>query len=106
MLRERLSKHGVPVWLVNTGWTGCAYGVGKRMSLAHTRAILKAVLEGALTAAPFVTDPIFGVDVPQQVPGVPSAVFQPRGAWADPAAYDVAAKKLAEIATAAFQAKR
>jgi len=97
LLRERLLKHEVPVWLVNTGWTGGGYGTGKRMSLPHTRALLKAALDGSLSNVPFTADPIFGVQVPTHCPGVPDGVLQPRQAWADPAAYDVSARKLAEL---------
>jgi len=101
LLGERLKKHQVPVWLVNTGWTGGPYGVGKRMSLPHTRALLKAALDGSLNKVKFTPDPIFGVQVPAECPGVPANVLQPRSSWSDPAAYDTAARKLAEM----FQAE-
>jgi phosphoenolpyruvate carboxykinase (ATP) len=97
MLGERISKHGARVWLVNTGWTGGAYGTGHRMKLAHTRAMVTAALSGALDRAEFVTDPVFGIEVPTAVPGVPSDVLTPRNTWADQAAYDAQAKKLAEM---------
>jgi phosphoenolpyruvate carboxykinase (ATP) len=97
MLRERLDRHNVPVWLVNTGWTGGPAGVGKRMSLPHTRALLKAALTGELANVPFAADPLFGVQVPQSCPGVPAEVLRPRGAWADPAAYDKQAQTLAGL---------
>ena len=97
LLRERMTKHATPVWLVNTGWSGGAYGVGKRMSIAHTRALLKAALDGSLQEVKFAKDPIFGMDVPQHCPGVPDNVLQPRSAWSDPAAYDTSARKLAEL---------
>jgi phosphoenolpyruvate carboxykinase (ATP) len=95
MLKERLEKHGVPVWLVNTGWTGGAYGVGSRMTLPHTRSLLKAALTGKLAEVPFVTDPVFGLSVPAKCPGVPDEVLQPRSTWPDPAVYDAKAGELA-----------
>jgi phosphoenolpyruvate carboxykinase (ATP) len=96
MLKEKLDRHKTPVWLVNTGWTGGPYGVGKRMSLAHTRALLKAALTGQLAGASFAPDPVFGLAVPDQCPGVPEKVLRPRDAWPDKAAYDKKAKELAE----------
>lgn len=97
LLRERLTRFRVPIWLVNTGWTGGPYGVGKRMSLKYTRAMLKAALDGELDFGSLVLDPVFGVEVPKDCPGVPSDVLQPRRVWDDQAAYDTAAKKLAEM---------
>jgi phosphoenolpyruvate carboxykinase (ATP) len=97
LLRERLSRFKVPVWLLNTGWTGGPHGVGKRMSLPLTRAMLHAALEGLLNDVPYTTDPIFGVQVPLKCPGVPDAVLQPRLSWSDSAAYDAAARKLADM---------
>ena len=96
LLRAKLEAHGAPVWLVNTGWTGGPYGVGTRMSLTHTRALLKAALTGQLSDVPFAPDPAFGLAVPTRCPGVPDTVLQPRAAWADPAAYDRSAAALAE----------
>jgi phosphoenolpyruvate carboxykinase (ATP) len=95
MLREKLERHRVPVWLVNTGWTGGGYGVGSRMELVHTRALLKAVLTGQLEGVPFAADPVFGLAVPARCPGVPERVLQPREAWPDKAAYDQQAARLA-----------
>jgi phosphoenolpyruvate carboxykinase (ATP) len=95
LLRERLEKHRAPVWLVNTGWAGGPYGAGRRMNLGHTRALLRAVLDGALTGAAFVPEPVFGVQVPKEVPGVPAEILRPRQAWASAAAYDETAAKLA-----------
>ena len=97
MLREKLKKFHTPVWLVNTGWSGGPHGVGKRMSLKHTRALLKAALEGELQKSSFAADPIFGVQVPTECPGVPTEVLQPRKVWPNPNLYDTAAKKLAEM---------
>ena len=95
MLGERLREHGSRVWLVNTGWSGGAYGTGKRMKLAYTRAIVRAALAGQLDTSATDKDPIFGLAIPREVPGVPGDVLNPRGTWADAAAYDTQAKKLA-----------
>ena len=103
MLKEKLTRHGAPVWLVNTGWTGGPYGVGKRMALAHTRALLRAALSGELKDVPFAPDPVFGLAVPASCPGVPDTVLRPRDAWPDTAAYDAKAKELAERFRAEFK---
>ena len=95
LLREKLLKHGSHVWLVNTGWTGGAYGVGSRMKLSYTRAMLAAVLGGTLQEAAFTTHPIFGLAMPKAAPGVPDGVLDPRVSWTDGAAYDAQAQKLA-----------
>ena len=97
MLGELLREHGSQVWLVNTGWSGGAYGVGKRMKLAYTRAMVHAILDGSLDGAAMREDPVFGLSVPQAVRDVPPSVLDPRGTWSDPAAYDAQAKKLAEM---------
>jgi phosphoenolpyruvate carboxykinase (ATP) len=97
MLGERISRHGAKVWLVNTGWTGGAYGVGSRMKLAYTRTMVSAALAGALDDVRFRPDPVFGFDVPVEVPGVPAELLTPRSTWADPAAYDAQARKLATM---------
>ncbi|MDF1505366.1 phosphoenolpyruvate carboxykinase (ATP) [Roseisolibacter sp. H3M3-2] len=97
MLGRKLQEHGSKVWLVNTGWSGGAYGVGKRMKLGHTRAMVRAALDGALDAAETRTDPVFGLAVPTAIPGVPSEVLDARGTWADAAAYDAQARKLAQM---------
>ncbi|HEY4251205.1 MAG TPA: phosphoenolpyruvate carboxykinase [Roseomonas sp.] len=94
MLAERIAADGADCWLVNTGWTGGAYGTGKRMSIRHTRALLKAALDGSLAKAEFVRDPFFGLMIPKAVPGVPAEVLNPRETWADKAAYDRTAKEL------------
>jgi phosphoenolpyruvate carboxykinase (ATP) len=103
MLGERLARHGTRVWLVNTGWTGGPYGVGRRMSLAHTRSIVRAALAGALDRAPSTTDPIFGLAVPTAVPNVPASVLLPRESWTDPEAYDAQARKLAGMFRTNFE---
>ena len=97
MLGEKIEQHGVSVWLVNTGWTGGAYGTGSRMKLPYTRAMVSAALSGELDRAEFATEPVFGFQVPKAVPGVPTEVLLPRGTWSDPAAYDAQAHQLAEM---------
>lgn len=97
LLAERLKKHGAQTWLVNTGWTGGAYGTGHRMSLPHTRAIIDAIHAGTLHGAETVEDPIFGFAVPTSVEGVPNEALIPKNTWADKAAFDETAKKLAAL---------
>lgn len=97
MLAEKIHRHETNAWLLNTGWTGGSYGEGNRMSLNHTRAIIDAIHSGELAQQPIVRDPIFGLDVPSRCSGVPSDILNPRTAWFDPSAYDVAAKKLSEL---------
>ena len=96
LLAEKVRQHNAQVWLVNTGWSGGPPGVGSRMKLAHTRAIVNAIHSGALASAPTATEPIFGLHVVTQCPGVPDDLLQPRRAWSDPAAYDASARKLCE----------
>jgi phosphoenolpyruvate carboxykinase (ATP) len=95
MLGKLLTEHKSHVWLVNTGWSGGAYGTGSRMKLSFTRAMVRAALAGRLDDASVMTDPIFGLSVPRSVDGVPDAVLDARGTWGDGAAYDAQAKKLA-----------
>jgi phosphoenolpyruvate carboxykinase (ATP) len=95
MLGELLTEHGSKVWLVNTGWSGGAYGTGKRMKLPYTRAMIEAALSGKLDKAEMRTDPVFGLAVPTAVPGVPDNILDPRSTWSDHTAYDEQAKKLA-----------
>ena len=95
MLGEKIWEHGSDVWLVNTGWTGGPYGVGHRMSIAYTRAMVSAALNGSLAQVETHQDPIFGIHVPTICPGVPSEVLWPKNTWADPSAYDEAARNLA-----------
>ena len=97
MLGDRLRKHDATVWLVNTGWTGGPFGVGHRIRLAHTRALIDAALSGALDDAEMRIDPVFGVEVPVAVAGVPHELLNPRGTWADTAAFDAQAEKLAKM---------
>ncbi|MBF9253816.1 phosphoenolpyruvate carboxykinase (ATP) [Pontibacter sp. 172403-2] len=95
MLGHKMNEHQVQVWLVNTGWTGGSYGVGYRMELPHTRAMIKAALNGALADVEFTRHPVFGVEVPHTCPGVPSELLNPRSTWADKEAYDRKATELA-----------
>jgi phosphoenolpyruvate carboxykinase (ATP) len=97
MLMDRLQDHDVPVWLVNTGWTGGPYGVGERMNITHTRNMVRAALNGELATVEMIEDPIFRVAVPTAVPGVPSEILQPRATWPNPADYDVAARRIAAM---------
>ena len=95
LLQEKLEKHGANAYLVNTGWTGGAYGVGERMSIKGTRACIDAILDGSINDAEFTEDPIFGFDVPRELPGVDASVCNPRDAWEDKGAYDEQARMLA-----------
>lgn len=97
MLGKKIQQDQAHVWLVNTGWTGGPYGVGSRMKLSYTRAMVRAALAGQLDEVAYLTDPIFGFAVPTSVPGVPSEVLQPRETWSDPAGYDAQARKLAAM---------
>ncbi len=94
LLRDLIARHGVDCWLVNTGWTGGAHGVGRRMPIAATRALLSAALNGSLKQAQFRTDANFGFAVPVEVPGVDKSILDPRSTWADKNAYDTQARKL------------
>jgi phosphoenolpyruvate carboxykinase (ATP) len=97
MLGKKIGQHKVNVWLVNTGWSGGPYGTGSRMDLSYTRSMLRAALMGKLKDAKFTPDPVFGVLVPDAVPDVPASMLKPRETWADKAAYDAQAKKLAVL---------
>jgi phosphoenolpyruvate carboxykinase (ATP) len=97
MLVDRLARFDVPVWLVNTGWTGGPYGTGERMNINHTRAMVRAALDGRLDGVPTVEDPIFRIAVPTGCPDVPSEFLEPRSTWQDQAAYDRQARKLAAM---------
>ena len=97
MLGERIRKYNTKVYLVNTGWTGGPYGVGSRMKLSYTRAMVTAALNGELEKAEYKHDDVFNVDVPQSCPGAPAEIMNPRDTWADKAAYDEAAAKLAKM---------
>lgn len=95
LLGQKIEAHDVPVYLVNTGWIGGPYGVGSRIRICDTRAIVSAVLSGKLNDIPAVRDPVFGFMVPEACPGVPSEIMKPRATWADPRAYDEQAAALA-----------
>jgi len=97
LLREKIAQHGATCWLVNTGWTGGAFGTGNRMPIKATRALLTAALEGSLANAEFRKDPNFGFDVPVSVPGVPEVLLDPRRTWGDPQGYDAQADKLVQM---------
>ena len=97
MLGEKIARHQARVWLVNTGWTGGAFGVGTRMKIAHTRAMIAAALSGALDGAAYEKDPIFNLDIPTSCPGVPADVLKPRNTWASGTAYDEQAITLARM---------
>ena len=94
LLRDKIATHGATCWLVNTGWTGGAYGQGTRMPIKATRALLRAALDGSLAEATFRKDPNFGFDVPVTVPGVDANLLDPRSTWEDPGNYDMQARKL------------
>jgi phosphoenolpyruvate carboxykinase (ATP) len=95
MLGEKIDKHQVDVYLVNTGWTGGPYGTGKRMDLKYTRAMVRAAISGELKKADYETDPIFGLSMPKTCPNVPDEILNPRNTWDDPKAYDEKARELA-----------
>jgi phosphoenolpyruvate carboxykinase (ATP) len=101
-----MQRHGANAWLINTGMTGGAYGTGERMSLKHTRAIIDAIHNGELDEVQTQHDPVFGVAIPDQVPGVPSDVLVPRDTWSDQAAFDATAAKLAGLFKANFEQYR
>ncbi len=104
LLGAKIARHKVDVWLVNTGWTGGPYGVGKRMKIAHTRALIHAALDGKLRDVPTTQDPNFGIAIPTSCPGVPADVLNPRNTWADKTAYDRQAQALAGMFIENFKA--
>ncbi|MGI1691045.1 phosphoenolpyruvate carboxykinase (ATP) [Thermoanaerobacter uzonensis] len=95
MLGEKIEKHNAKVYLVNTGWSGGPYGIGSRINLAYTRAMVTAALNSSLDGVEFVKDPIFNLNIPTSCPGVPSEILNPKNTWADKEAYEKAAKNLA-----------
>jgi len=97
MLIERVKRHHADVWMLNTGWVGGPYGVGERMSIAHTRAIVRAILQGDLRGVSTHVDPVFGLQIPNRVPGVPREVLDTRDSWPDPEDYDRQAARLREM---------
>lgn len=103
LLRQKIASHGATCWLVNTGWTGGAYGTGKRMPIKATRALLTAALDGTLIESTFRKDPNFGFEVPVSVDGVDDVLLDPRGTWTDGGAYDAQAKKLVNMFSENFE---
>jgi len=97
LLRDKINAHGSKVWLVNTGWSGGPYGVGHRMKIKHTRAMLRAALNGQLDNVTFVKDAFFNLEIPTACPDVPEEVLNPRNTWSDTAAYDKQAAHLVEL---------
>jgi len=97
LLAEKMRKHGARAWLINTGWSGGAYGVGHRIKLKHTRAIVDAIHSGSLAQEKTKEDPIFGFQVPLSCEGVPSEILDPRNTWTDNTSYDKKAAKLSEL---------
>lgn len=96
LLAEKMKQHGANAWLINTGWSGGSYGVGSRISLSATRAIIDAIHNGTLNNSAFATDPFFGLSIPTSCDNVPAEILNPRSTWSDAAAYDEAAQKLAQ----------
>jgi phosphoenolpyruvate carboxykinase (ATP) len=96
MLGEKMKKNQVNVWMINTGWSGGPYGIGHRMKLSYTRAMITAALEGKLEAVNYEAHPVFGMMIPVNCPGVPAEILNPRSTWADTAAYDAKSKDLAK----------
>jgi phosphoenolpyruvate carboxykinase (ATP) len=103
MLGEKMKEHHVHVWLVNTGWTGGPYGVGSRMKLSYTRAMITAALDGKLDNVEYEEHPVFGMSIPKSCPGVPDEILNPRNTWADKNAYDEKAKYLAALFNRNFE---
>lgn len=104
LLGERIASHATSVWLVNTGWSGGPYGVGARIKLPFTRAMVRAAIDGALERTPMRRDAIFGFEVPTSCPGVPPEILDPRSTWKDGAAYDAQARRLADMFVENFRA--
>ncbi len=97
VLREKIDEHGAKVWMINTGWSGGPFGVGERIKIPHTRAMLNAALNGDLDDVEYVVDPVFGLEVPAAIEGVPTEILTPRSTWDDPDAFDAQAAKLAAM---------
>ncbi|MEM2099860.1 MAG: phosphoenolpyruvate carboxykinase [Thermoproteota archaeon] len=104
LLGEKITRHNVNVWLVNTGWSGGPYGVGQRIKIGYTRAMVRAILSGALGSISKVPDPNFGIAVPASCPDVPSEILNPRNTWTDKLAYDTLARELAAMFAENFKA--
>jgi phosphoenolpyruvate carboxykinase (ATP) len=103
LLGKKIAEHNVDCWLINTGWTGGPYGVGERMKIGYTRAMVHAALDGSLIDLDFAEDPIFGIAVPMSCPNVPDEVLIPKNTWNDRTAYDEQAQKLAYMFSENFE---
>ncbi len=103
LLAEKMKKHNVNAWLINTGWVGGGYGVGNRIKLKYTRAMVDAIHEGTLAGVAYETDPVFGLEIPTSCPGVPAEVLNPSRSWPDAAAYAAQAAKLAGLFNTNFE---
>jgi phosphoenolpyruvate carboxykinase (ATP) len=95
LLGEKIAAHRVSCWLVNTGWTGGPVGVGSRIKIGYTRAMVEGALDGTLNDAPTKPDPVFGISTVTRCPGVPDELLDPRASWRDPLAYDAKAREIA-----------
>jgi phosphoenolpyruvate carboxykinase (ATP) len=102
LLREKIDKHKVECWLVNTGWSGGGPGVGSRMKIAYSRALVNAAVDGTLTSVEYEKEPFFGLMIPKSCPGVPPEILNPRNVWTDKAKYDATAKQLLKLFTENF----
>ena len=103
MLSEKIRRHSARCYMVNTGWSGGPYGVGDRIDLVHTREMVRVAIAGRLDGVETHPDPVFGLNVPASVPGVPGGILDPRETWPDKDAYDEQAKKLAGLFRANFE---
>ncbi|GDX40034.1 phosphoenolpyruvate carboxykinase [ATP] 1 [Armatimonadota bacterium] len=103
LLGKKLAEHNAQVWLINTGWSGGAYGVGERVDIRYTRAMVDSAIQGKLDSVEFVEEPFFGLSVPKEVQGVPSEILNPREAWDDKAGYDRQAKELVRLFVENFE---
>jgi len=97
LLGEKINQHNTIVYLVNTGWSGGPYGVGKRIKIKYSRAMVTAALSGALDIVKYRHDDLFNLDIPTEVEGVPSDILDPKNTWVDKDSYDMSAKKLAQM---------
>ena len=103
LLGEKIRQHDVRCWLINTGWSGGPYGIGERMDIHHTRAMLNAAIHGELDDVPMKKDPIFQVEIPEHCPGIPDEMLQPVNTWPDADAYQKKAQELAKLFQVNFQ---
>lgn len=103
LLGQKIIEHNVDCWLVNTGWSGGPYGVGQRISISYTRAMIRAALHGDLNNEEYSRDPIFGLHIPHRCPQVPKEILDPKNTWKDPEAYEQKGKELARLFQDNFQ---